>query len=141
MAIGYSRIIAKYNDLYIESWLDFISKNFILLDGDKNVTILNKDGEEQKTDLLSLEDLFVRNREVVVKFWNKKGRAISSTLDCRQGYFVLEYYSMDELLDENDYSSLYSSLFSRFVGLSEHSMVGGFIFDREGYMEDYLSFE
>jgi len=141
MAIGYSRIIAKYNNLYLESWLDFISKNFILSDSDGNITILNESGEEGKMDLLSLENLFVRSREIVIKFWNKNGRAIASTLDCRQGYFVFEYYSMDELLDENDYSSLYSSLFARFVGLSKQSMVGGFIFDREGYMDDYLRFE
>lgn len=141
MAIGYSRIIAKYNNLYLERWLEFVSKNFILLDSERNITILNGNGEEEKIDLLSLESLFLRSREIVIKFWNKNGRAIASTLDCRQSYFVFEYYSMDELLDENDYSSLYSSLFTRFVGLSEQSMVGGFIFDREGYMEDYLRFE
>lgn len=141
MAIGYSMIIAKYDSQYFKNWILFISNEFTFLDKNNNITIINQEGDEELADLLLLETLFLTNREVVVKFWNKDGRAIGSTLDVKTGGFVKEYYSLDELVDEKDHNTLYNSLLNRFIALSIQSKVGGFFFDKEGYMEDYVRFE
>gem|GEM_PF-5934972 len=47
---------------------------------------------------------------------------------------------MDELLDDEDHNMFYNCLLERFVELSKHTQVGGFVFDRDGYTEDYIQF-
>lgn len=141
MAIGYSRIIAKYNPQYFKNWVAFILKEFVLLIDEKNVIMLTDEGDEKIIDFSLLEVFLLEKNEISLKFRNVSGCAIGCTLKYGSEFYSHEYYSMDELLDDKDYSGLYSSLLARFNELSKQSMVGGFIFDREGYTDDFVNFE
>jgi hypothetical protein len=121
--------------------LTFISKEFILLIDEKNVITLTDEGDEEIIDLSLLEELFFKNKEILLKFRNTSGCAIGCTLKYGSNHYAHEYYSMDELLNDDDFTGLYNSLLNRFIELSKQSMVGGFIFDIEGYTDDFVNLE
>ena len=113
MAIGYSRIIAKYDHQYFKNWVTFILEEFVLLIDEKNVIMLTDEGDEKIIDFSLLEFFFLKKNEISLKFRNVSGCAIGCTLKCGPGFYSHEYYSMDELLDDKDYSGLYNSLLAR----------------------------
>lgn len=141
MAIGYSKIIAKYDYQHFKNWIAFILKEFVLLIDEKHVILLTDEGDEEMIDFSLLERSFLRKNKISLKFRNSSGCAIGCTLKYGPNFYCHEYYSMDELLEDKDYSGLYNSLSARFSELSKHTMVGGFIFDIEGYTDDFVNFE
>lgn len=140
MAIGYSKIISQYNSAYFDNWVSFTKRELVLFrDTTTNVHIVDYDGTLKLIDIKEARSIFEASYQIVIKFRNSLGNSITCTIGVTHRYLAVEEYSMDELLTEEEYDDLYNLLLSRFQKLSTDKKLIGFIFDREGYSEDYIS--
>jgi hypothetical protein len=142
MAIGYSKIISQYNDDYFENWISFAKKNFVLFEGNSSkVYIVNNNGVLNLIEINDAKSMFETSYLIIMKFRNNLGNAITCTVNVIHKYLVVEEYSMDELLTEEEYDELYNLLLIRFQKISIDKKLRGFIFDSEGYSEDYINID
>jgi hypothetical protein len=140
MAIGYSKLISQFDSAYFDSWVSFIKKEFVLFNSTTtNIHVVDYDGTLKLIDIKEAGAIFEVSYQIVIKFRNRLGNAITCTISVTHQYLAVEEYSMDELLTEEEYNNFYNLLLSRFQWLSTDKKLIGFIFDREGYSEDYIS--
>lgn len=141
MALGYSQLITKATDKSFIDWLAFLKENFSFFkENDTLVELLNEQGDIGLIDQPQLEKIYLENNSVTIKVRNSSQNNITCSISFSSDkYYMLETYSMDELLTIEECDELFVFLHNRFLYSYKERKGIGFIFDVEGYSEDYLS--
>ncbi|MDB4920981.1 hypothetical protein [Mucilaginibacter sp.] len=137
--IGYAKIISEKSHLFYEDWIKEISENYeLFLDAAENILSLNYEGEQRILTKNQAKKTLTNELRLYVKFTNCFGNTVTTTITIVDDYLVIEDYSMDELITDEDDQNLRLFLKKRFDRLLDEKIGIGFIFDVRGYSEDYL---
>ena len=137
MAIGYTTVISKFNEFFFDEFLNGIKNSYSLFDSNQEIWIVDDDGEDIFLSEGGLKILFSNHNNVYIRFKNVHDNYIGCTIR-NLGYLVTEEYSMDELLTDQEKNELWDFVEKRFLLLRSLRLNIGFIFDLEGYSENYI---
>ncbi|SEO47072.1 hypothetical protein SAMN05192574_108201 [Mucilaginibacter gossypiicola] len=137
MAIGYSSVIFKSYKSSFDDFLDAVSTEFILFGVNATVLTVDDDGENVALERNDVINIYSERRNVTVIFRNADENAIACTIK-DVGGFIEESYSMDQLFSSEEEEQLFQFTQKRYESLRAAKVGIGFIFDVEGYSEDYI---
>lgn len=137
MAIGYASVILKSYKSSFNDFLDTVSREFLLLSTDSTILTLDDVGEHVILTVNEAVNSYNEKQQIAFKFRSVDGNAMTCTVT-DMGGLVEENYSMDELLSNEDENQLFQFIQKRYESLRIAGFGIGFIFDTEGYSEDYI---
>jgi hypothetical protein len=140
MAIGYTSLISKSSTLFFNHFLAAIEKNFILYSNDLKIITITDSGEAAEMIMHKVLRLFTKKESVLIKFKNQSGNFISCHIR-NLGYLITENYSLEELLSQEEEDELFAFVRARYDDLRLRGRGIGFIFDSEGYSDDYIKID
>jgi hypothetical protein len=139
MAIGYGKIIAKAFNSYYTGLMDDLTTNFqSYTPGSHDICGINDEGEQFVTDVNAIHECLRTHLHATFKFRNEFQNAITISVQIIDNYIIEECYYMDELIEDSEQNMLLNFMKQRFWGLLEKNLSIGFVFDKEGYSEDYI---
>jgi hypothetical protein len=140
MAIGYSSLISKTSEVFFNGFIQAIMEEFVLLGNDLKIRTVDDSGENVNLVLEDVILLYKETNEILIKFKNTEGNYISCSVKDLGG-FVVENYSLEELLSDKEEEHVFSFVQRRYEFLRTKGLGIGFIFDPEGYSEDYIKID
>ncbi len=144
MALGYAKIITETNKLSFEDWLKFLNEEFLLHSSKEDNVLCNyidNKGDSSEVPMGNLAELFESNRIIILSVKNEYGEGVNCTIQMtRDNCYFLEEYGLDQLTSDISRNSVFDILHSRYLRLHKEGHAIGFIYDRKGYSEDYISF-
>jgi len=141
MSWGYSSIVSKLRKDSFRNWLNFINQNFNLSDSVK-VRVINQKGDTIELSIESIDTYYREHKVIMLRIRNNLNNAVSCTFEeSEDASYCFEEYSLEELLSSSEEDDLFKILHERYLNLHNMRMAIGFIFDKEGYSEDYIFFK
>ena len=138
MAIAYGKIIVNVFEEYYDDLLSEISSNYSLFISDKRVNVLTPSGDTVIIESSEMKKILIESKIVNFKIVNNFQNQITVSIELIDNYLINENYSMDELLNDGEEDDLLCFLKRRFDRLLDNRKAIGFIFDKQGYSEDYI---
>jgi len=137
MAIGYSKLISRFQDVFFEDWLHFVERSFEL-NLETALKYVDENGDEQYLRISEMKEILFTTSHTTIKFLVNVNTFVIVTISIIDGFLISEDYSFDEVLEESVYEKIYIALFKRFNECYNNGIGVGFIFDKDGYSEDYI---
>jgi|GEM_PF-6433602 len=138
MAIGYGKIIVRAFEGYYDDLLSEISSNYSLFISDKRINALTPSGDNVIMESSEIKRILIESKIVNFKIVNNFQSQITVSIELIDNCLINENYSMDELLADGEEDDLLYFLKQRFDRLLDNRKAIAFIFDQQGYSEDYI---
>lgn len=126
--------------MFLSDFLNSIKRNFNLHDENQFILVIDESQGSINVTEGGLHIYMIEKKDVVIKFTNSLGNYITCTIRDLRG-FIVEEYSLEELLSDEEAEYVFKFVNERFSQLRLEKLGIGFIFDPEGYSEDYIKID
>ncbi|MGN6493386.1 MAG: hypothetical protein ACTHLE_15400 [Agriterribacter sp.] len=143
MGLGYAKIITETSKLSFGNWLTFLKTEFFPYREGNGLlyNYINNEGDISQVSENNLLDLFESNGVIILNVENKYGEAINCTIQmASDNCYYFEEYGLDQLTSDASRHNVFEILQRRYLSLHREGVGIGFIYDKKGYSEDYISF-